>query len=584
MRILFCLTCAFGLITAVPHERSLSAWDQEVQDESREIQQDLSSVEKIMEQETEPHWMDGVGWADTGMTGREFFDIKTWEDIDSRANEPQAKQYVDGKIQVYYSINPADAMKKLAEVGSLLRLAYSGSKGFKCSSDILRVLSDYQDLVKDSLVTSSTFVEMVLRALKYHKIAMIFMEHKKTDKVLRYLKKCATMAEKMATEADSLVNKAEELKQLSVDALIAANDDYHGSVSDRKKLQKVINDLKVERAKQEQMKTDVDALVKEAIEEEKRNGAMAKEKEFWGMIIGVFSPLAQTAMTSVIPALVGDAPLSEDDGDFPDGRGGFPDGGDGGPDGGGFPDGGDGGLPGGAGLPGGGGIPGGEIPEGGGEPGCGGGGGSGIDQAASLARCREASARAARINWQRKQMQNNAELASTVEKLMQTTTEKDELDKAIYGLEITIKTLGKVKTIFLNAKVFWLGVKKHVESLAATNEELEDYAEDEDLHGELEEGIMNSGYSWLSVGKICKMSAETIRKVDSEVDEILNDLPTEAEAKELIQKLGAKIIGDIKVENEDIEDDISSDRNKLPLPSPLALPKTDPTLPEVKRG
>ena len=28
------------------------------------------------------------------------------------------------------------------------------------------------------------------------------------------------------------------------------------------------------------MKTDVDALVKEAIEEEKRNGAMAKEKVF----------------------------------------------------------------------------------------------------------------------------------------------------------------------------------------------------------------------------------------------------------------------------------------------------------------
>merc|ERR1719431_2034187 len=210
-----------------------------------------------------------------------------------------------------------------------------------------------------------------------------------------------------------------------------------------------------------------------------RNGAIAQEKEFWGMIIGIFTPLATTAMTAVLPALVGDAPM-------PDlGNGGFPDGGLPDPGTGGFPDPGTGG-----GLP--------EIPPTGGEPGCGA-GGSGIDQQASLARCREAAARAARINWQRKQMQNNAELAATVEKLMQTTDEKNELDKAIYGLEITIKTLGKVKTIFLNAKVFWLGVKKHVESLAASQEEMEEYGEDEDLHGELEEAIMNSGYSWLSV-------------------------------------------------------------------------------------
>lgn len=203
---------------------------------------------------------------------------------------------------------------------------------------------------------------------------------------------------------------------------------------------------------------------------------------------------------------------------------------------------------------------------------------------AKAARDREAIARQTRIDYQQKQLDNNAELAATVQKLMNNKEEKDYLDKAIAGLDITIKTLGKVKTIFLNAKVFWVGVKKHVESLAATQEELQDYAEDEDLREEYVAGAVESGYSWLTVGKICRMSALKIREVDKGVDEIMNDLPTEAEARVLIESIGAQIIADIADENKDIEKEIKSDHNKLPLPATIKLPVEDPTLPKYVRG
>jgi len=202
-----------------------------------------------------------------------------------------------------------------------------------------------------------------------------------------------------------------------------------------------------------------------------------------------------------------------------------------------------------------------------------------MHELARAARDREAAARTTRIEYQQKQLDNNAELASTVQKLMNKKEEKDELEKAIYGLDITIKTLGRVKTIFLNAKVFWIGVKKHVESLAATPEELEDYAEEEELRDEYVKAVVESGYSWLTVAKICRQSALTIRKVDAGVDEVMNDLPTKAEAKLLIESLGAQIIAGIIDENNDIKKEIESPHNKLPLPDTVELPITDPSLP-----
>jgi len=562
MKVFLCLVLIFGLSNAIPHERSLTSAEQAELDDENE----MVALEKQVEAEqaaTEPHWVDA--WMNTPVKPSVFFDIKNWDELEEKSNSGQAVDYVRSKIQVYYSVDPSHAMKKLAEVGSLLRLAYAGSKGFKCSSSIIKLLSSYQDLIKDSLITSSTFVEIVLTALRYHKVSMTFIEHKKVEKSLKYLKKCATMANRMAEESQILIDKSDALVKLATDALVEANEDYVGTVEERKRIQKLINDLKVEEAKQKAIKADLAMMIAEAKEEERRNAAAAREKENWGMIMDIFSPLANVVITTVVNCIQGGAlgdepkqimevPKLNDDGGFPGEDGGFP-----------------GGEEGGLG-PGGGGCAQGEtqdiLPK-----------GDRMHELAKVARDREAVARKTRIDFQQKQLDNNAELAQTVQKLMNNKESKDQLDKAIYGLDITIKTLGKVKTIFLNAKVFWVGVKKHVESLSATQEELEDYAEEEDLRDEYVEAVVESGYSWLAVGKICRMSALKIREVDKGVDEIMNDLPTEAEAKVLIETLGAQIIADIKDENKDIKKEIKAPHNKLPLPKTLKLPITDPSLP-----
>ena len=105
---------------------------------------------------------------------KEIFNINGWDAIEERSNVPYIKIIVEQKVQTFYTINVEDAMKKLSQVGQLLQLAYSGSKGFPCSKEVLTVLSNYQDLVKDSVITSSTFVEVVLKSLNFHKVALVF--------------------------------------------------------------------------------------------------------------------------------------------------------------------------------------------------------------------------------------------------------------------------------------------------------------------------------------------------------------------------------------------------------------------------
>merc|ERR1719209_2813462 len=67
---------------------------------------------------------------------------------------------------------------------------------------------------------------------------------------------------------------------------------------------------KVEQKKQEVLKTDLEALIKESREEEKRSAAVAAEKETLGMLIGIFVPLATTAMTVALPLILGDEPMN----------------------------------------------------------------------------------------------------------------------------------------------------------------------------------------------------------------------------------------------------------------------------------
>jgi len=129
-----------------------------------------------------------------------------------------------------------------------------------------------------------------------------------------------------------------------------------------------------------------------------------------------------------------------------------------------------------------------------------------------------------------------------------------------------------VKTIFLNAQVFWIGVQKHAKSLVIDQEEIRDYAEDEDLRSEYMRASVDSGLSWISIASILRDAALQIQKVDEGVDEVMSDLPTASEARTLIDELRREITEDIKIDNENLKKELKSDLNKLPLPDKVKLP------------
>jgi len=516
MKLTCLLLVAVGLCAAAP------------MNEEREIEQ--------IEQDAEKYTYTWKSNDDIStLSPRDFFDITSWDAIEAKSNMPQALSTVKDKLQVYYSVDPSEAMKKLAEVGSLLRIAYAGSKGFPSSTAIVKVMSGYQNLVKDSLITSATFVEIVLKALKYHKLAAIFAgkstpQARDVEKALKYLKKCATMADRMAQESQTLIDKSDALVNLALDALVQANQDFVGSKQEQARIQDVIDQLKAQKAGRDQLKNDLAARIAEAKKNEEKNAALAGEKETWGVVLDVFQPLLQIGITAGVAAL-GDEPMY--DGEAPATSAPAP-------------------------VT----APPAPVPKDCSKAAT----MEGIKGQAQEARCREENARRLRVHYQQQQLVNNADLAKTIEALVNKKASKDKLDKSIYGLDITIKVLGQVRTIFLNAKTFWVGVKKHTEALAGTQEEFEDYAEDPDLMSEFMESLERSGYSWLTLGKICRASALTIRQVDKGVDNMMNNLPTEAEAEKLIEELGAEILKDIKEDNEVIKAEIESKHNKLPLP------------------
>ena len=192
-----------------------------------------------------------------GLDDKDLFDIKDWDTIQQRCKATEINVIVEQNVQTFYTINVEDAMKKLTQVGQLLQLAYSGSKGYSCSTTVLEVLSNYQNLVKDSVLTSSTFVEVVLKALKFHKLAITMTEKNKMDKALTMLSKCAEFAQRMADESNKLVVKSDELTKLSQSALLKANDNRNVSEEDKKKMIEKMNEFQSQKVEKERMNKEL---------------------------------------------------------------------------------------------------------------------------------------------------------------------------------------------------------------------------------------------------------------------------------------------------------------------------------------
>jgi len=403
------------------------------------------------------------------------FDIKGWNDIQEVTELPDVKAIVEINIKRFYTVDVEGAMKKLRQVGQFLQLAYSGCKGCSCSTDVLEVLSKYQDLIKDLVITTHAFVEVALQSIKYHKLALLLADKSKPKKALMTLSKCAKCAGEMAMKSAVLKESAEALRRLSVIALLSANTNHVSSEKKKKEIIERINRIKGEK---EAMESKAQALKEQTEELQIQVETAVEDARAHETVLGVVESLFDDMFSTGKKAMK--------------------------------------------------------------------------KELAAEARERESKANEERRRQQNEALNVNADIAKAVSNLKNAGVVQSEIEKTIASLEVTIKVLGKVKTVFLEAEKFWLGVQAHSKKLSIMDV-LETCA-DIDKEFFIDE-IKENGYNWLALGRVNVCAALEIRKISDDVDGIMDNLPSKEEGLLLIQELATTILGDIAKESRMMENE-----------------------------
>lgn len=493
-------------------------------------------------------------WGDKGTSyPPRSIEFNSDKDIDEAVENPQVLERVEEYTQNKFNqINVTTTMRDLSQVGQLLKLTYVGSKGFSCSREIVSILMDYQSLIKASNGACGIFVKNSLMSLKTHRLALEIAEKGKFDTALKQLAGCTKLAEKMIETSTGLVLKSTELVNQAKSAMLAAHSDEILSNKQKEEIMTTLNNLEAKEASLKSRTADF----REMIEEERKREAQAikeaNDASKKGLLLSTMAMIGKTIVTvgvAVLPLKLAGSDTAnsslanlgtslqkmlaeksvaeqalqtveeelavkqeqlktasdEDKGKI-------------------------------------------------------------NEKIASLlvnvrfkkealksqsdawretqdklnAKTQTANDRAAdaakkRFELQQEQLKDNADLAESVAKLKGIKVVNNNLSQAIISLEITIKTLGKVKTVFENTRVFWEAVKTHCEELS-NMETLQNLA-DPDLQIEFVEAIKSSGLNWLTLGRINLLAARSMKDVNQNVDTIMNHLPTKEEAIDLFPRL-----------------------------------------------
>ena len=413
---------------------------------------------------------------------------------------------IDKQVKTYHTINIHVALTNLANIGNVLKLAYAGSRGFSCSAPIIEILANYQSLIKNSFITASSFVEACLSALNYHRMAIMLADKNKIDKSILIVSKCSELAKKMAAESEKLIVESQNLCDLSTQALIKAHDDETVSITEKKRIEKLIHDSKerhiglksktehlnkqISEFKQTQerlQKQEDDARLKKQAGEAKASGILTN------LFTSILEPVAKVAIDVFLPGLsvknlekvdsvvktvldkndtVSSNKLNKRQDDIKNIKT---------------------------------------------EPfqhtkkesesstqKSGGSNNQNINSEVSNLQSQQNEIMYLRLDLQKEEREVNAELASIGYRIRTLKKDDKDLTAAIASLELVITSLGKVKTTFEHTKQFWKGVQAQCESLANNSkfDVYKDIEELEEFKDAFIQDLKQSGLSWLALGKI----------------------------------------------------------------------------------
>ncbi|EAL72394.1 hypothetical protein DDB_G0270088 [Dictyostelium discoideum AX4] len=536
--------------------------------------------------------------------------VKVWEDIPKAVQcSPNVTVAVNNNLKLYASISVNDAMKSLATVGDLLKVANAAAHGFPCSVPIIAILSDYQSLVNDTVNTCSTFVFNCIGAINQHALALRIAADF-PQKAMAMISKTAEKAKEMAEQSQKLVDFAKKLVDKSTEALTMATGDQKDTMAAEREVQKKQGELEAQAAKLQSEIADLKEQVAEFKELAEKAGKEAAEQRKIGMILqivgAVTKPLAQLA-GPIISAASGA------------------------------------GVAGSAGkilgnLTGGGKTEDEKEPKKETEKPTGDDATSQIKdkkkklekkeddktkeleekkdelkkveaepdseekkqkkeklekeiseikdalkelgeslsnvateianeykERASKSEDKEAAYMKLKSEYQDLQRKSNADLAQNVVQLKNLAVEKNYLEVSIKSLEITIKTMGRVRTIFENTRLFWLQVKAQCDSLSDVSN-IKDLAEIAELSVKYQTDFTNqiksSGLNWLALAQINFVASNAITGVKKNFDEVMSNLPGKAEAEAIVKACCDEIEQALTEENKKI-DEIKKESDKL---------------------
>ncbi|KAN0033773.1 hypothetical protein ACTFIV_000241 [Dictyostelium citrinum] len=539
--------------------------------------------------------------------------VKVWEDIPKAIGcSANVTVAVNKNLKLYASISVSDAMKSLATVGDLLKVANAAAHGFPCSISIIAILSNYQSLVNDTVHTCSTFVFNCIAAINQHELALRIAADF-PQKAMALISKTAEKAKQMAEQSQKLVDFAKKLVDQSTNALVLATGDKNDAIESEREAIKKKGELEAQSAKLQSEIVDLKEQVAELKELAEMASKEAAEQRKLGMILqvvgSVTKPLVELAGPLVMAASgagisygankilqkfgngvdrvissknedpkkkKNDRPTDDATAEFKNKKNKL------------------------------------EKQE---------------DEKTkeleskkaelkmvetepdsqekkqkqekleketneikdALKKLRESisnvvneisneyKARAAKSEdkeveymklksqYQDLQRKSNAELAQNVVQLKNLTVEKNYLEVLIKSLEITIKTMGKVRTIFENTRLFWLQVKTQCDALSDISN-IQDLAEISELGDWFQIDFLNqikqSGLNWLALAQINFVASNTITGVKKNFDDIMSNLPNKSEAEAIVKVCCDEIEKTLYNENKKI-DEIKKESDQL---------------------
>lgn len=461
----------------------------------------------------------------------------------------QLEPQITVTIERHQAVNVSEAMKKLENVGKILRWTYAYSKGFPCSTNILEIMCNYQTMIKNSFFTILSFEDSCLSALKYHRLAIAFAENGKIKNSLTWIQKCSALAKTLAQKSGDMADEAKNLHILSTNALIKAQNDESISRKEKEIITKRMNELTANQREHQAKTTMLHEQIKEAKEKQEKIAQQADKergREFaLQMVSTLLSPLnifgnnradwyrfvPDGQLKSQIEALekekqeinkklvevqtkmkANNEPTDQKNLEIEESK-----------------------------LKG-------EIQEiqekikqivyanqsGGGR--------TRVSHAALLLE-QEMLIMKFKTDLQAIEMNANAAIEKIGELLKGSKIEEDGLTNSIHSLELVICALGKIQTTFSNTKMFWLGVASKCENLMGNtflndlnnNSGDDNSGEDPFITKEIIKELKNSGMNWLVLGKINYTARSSIKAVDEAADKMMNNLPTKSEAIQYLE-------------------------------------------------